>query len=225
MGEQTREGRGEMFIVSAPSATGKTTLIRRVFDKLSAEARDLAFSVSHTTRPPREGEVDGRDYHFVGDEEFGRMISANAFLEWAMVHGRLYGTSHAEIERLRDSGSDVVLDLDVQGAEQVLSQHPEVPAIFILPPSYQEMERRLRRRGLDDAEQIELRLQDAVGEMTCYGRYEYVIVNDDLDRASEAFAAIILARRSRRDRMQDQIEGVLAGFPKPAGSPVSGNSV
>ncbi|MCP3964464.1 MAG: guanylate kinase [bacterium] len=222
MSDEVRAGRGELFIVSAPSAAGKTTLIRRVFDKLDAAPWSLAFSVSHTTRPPRNGEVDGRDYHFVGLEEFERLIAEDAFLEWAVVHGRLYGTSRAEIDRLRETGSDVVLDLDVQGAEQVLRLHPEVPAIFILPPSYQEMERRLRRRGLDAAEQIELRLQDALGEMGCYGSYEYVIVNDDLDRASEAFAAIILARRFRRDRVQDQIEGVLEGFPRPAHGSVSG---
>ncbi len=208
-------GAGELFILSAPSATGKTTLIRRLFERHRELARGLAFSVSHTTRPPRTGEVHGRDYYFVDREAFEAMIAGGAFLEWAIVHGRLYGTSLAEIERLQARGRDVILDIDVQGAVQVLDRRPEVPSIFILPPSYGEMERRLRARDLDDAEQMERRLRDAEEEMRFYRRYEYVIVNDDVERASEALAAIFLARRFRRDRMQRQIERVLEGFPAP----------
>ena len=213
MSSESRADRGELFIVSAPSAAGKTTLIRRLFARLDGSTGSLAFSVSHTTRPPRTGEVDGRAYHFVGLEQFERMIAEDDFLEWAVVHGRLYGTSRAQVDRLRESGSDVILDIDVQGAVQVLSTDSRVPAIFILPPSYREMERRLRHRGLDDTEQIELRLRDAQEEMRCFRSYDYVIVNDDIDRASEALAAIILARRCRRERMQKQIERVLHGFP------------
>ena len=208
-------GGGEMFILSAPSATGKTTLIQRLFERYPELAGGLAFSVSHTTRPPREGEVHGESYYFVEEREFERLIDAGAFLEWAVVHGRLYGTSHAAVRRQCGAGLDVILDIDVQGARQVLRLHPGVPSIFILPPSYEEMERRLRSRGLDDAEQMERRLATAREEMRCYASYEYVILNDDLERASEALAAIFLARRFRRDRMQTQIEKVLSGFPLP----------
>ena len=201
--------------MSAPSATGKTTLIQRFFARYPAAAERLAFSVSHTTRPPRTGEVPGQNYYFVTAREFEEMIAADAFLEWAEVHGRLYGTSRAEIEQLREDGKDVILDIDVQGAQQILEKDPQVPAIFVLPPSYSEMERRLRARGLDDEEQMLCRLRNAREEMLCYDRYEYVIVNDELDRASEALAAIFLASQSRRNRMQSQIDRVLAGFPLP----------
>ncbi len=221
---------GELFILSAPSATGKSTLIQRLMTQYSEVSSRLAFSVSHTTRPPRVGEIDGEHYYFVTQQTFDDMIAADAFVEWAVVHGLHYGTSKAEIERLQAVGNDVILDIDVQGAEQVLRQQPGVPSIFILPPSYQEMERRLRSRALDDSEQIERRLINARREMLCYGSYQYVILNDELDRACEALAAIFLARRFQRDRMQTQIERVLSGFEKPslsfhAGStPTSGGS-
>ncbi|MEM7354505.1 MAG: guanylate kinase [Acidobacteriota bacterium] len=216
--EATGQGagdRGELFILSAPSATGKTTLIRRLLSRYGELAERMAFSVSHTTRPPRTGEIPGEHYYFVSRDEFEQMIADDAFLEWARVHGRFYGTSRAEIERLRRSGRDVILDIDVQGAHQILRREPEIPAIFILPPSYEEMERRLRSRALDDDEQITTRLRNAAEELLCYEAYEYVIVNDDLDRACEALAAIFLACRSRRDRMQSQIDRVLTGFPLP----------
>ncbi len=215
MNENTPGDEGELFILAAPSAAGKTTLKNRLFSHHQELAGRLAFSVSHTTRPPRAGEVDGRDYYFVGEEEFQSLIAAGAFLEWAVVHGRLYGTSSAEIEKRCLGGSDVILDIDVQGAQQVLKRHPGVPSIFILPPSYQEMERRLRTRGLDDAEQIERRLYNARQEMRYLEAFEYVIINDDLDRAAEALAAILLTRRFRRDRMQPQIAQILEGYPSP----------
>lgn len=215
-------GSGELFILSAPSAVGKTTLIRHLFEHHRDLAAGLAFSVSHTTRPPRRGEVQGRDYYFVSRREFDEMIAAGAFLEWAVVHGRHYGTSKAEVERLTAAGKDVLLDIDVQGACQILERRLGVPAIFVLPPSFEEMERRLRSRGLDDAEQMERRLLDAREEMRYFQSYEYVILNDDVERASAALAAIFLARRCRRDRMQSQIRRVLEGFPqqKPSGPQV-----
>lgn len=206
---------GEMLVLSAPSAVGKTTLIRRVFERYPRLAQRLAFSVSHTTRPPRPGEVEGESYHFVERTEFERMIAAGDFLEWAVVHGRLYGTSHAAVRELCNAGFDVVLDVDVQGARQISERHPEVPSIFILPPSYEEMERRLRSRGQDSEEQILRRLSNAREEMRCYSNYEYVILNDELERACEALAAIFLARRCRRDRMRSEIDRVLGGFPPP----------
>ena len=205
--------RGELIILSAPSATGKTTLIGRLFSEHPEVAEHLAFSVSHTTRPPRTGEVPGKHYYFVDSREFEAMIAADAFLEWARVHGCLYGTSREEVERLLEAGKDVILDIDVQGAQQILERHPNVPAIFLLPPSYEEMERRLRSRALDDEEQVTRRLRVAGEEMLCYESYDYVILNDDLKRASEALAAVFLARRFRRTRMQNQIDRVLSGFP------------
>ncbi len=214
---------GELFILSAPSAVGKTTLKNRLFSHHRQLTERLAYSISHTTRPPRSGEVEGRDYYFVDHRQFEALIEGDAFVEWAIVHGNLYGTSRAEVDRLRQEGWDVLLDIDVQGARQVLERHPEVPAVFILPPSYAEMERRLRARGLDDAEQIERRLLDARDEMQYLESYKYVIVNDDLDRATEALAAILLARRCRRRRMQRQVAQVLEGFPTPDREPVSGS--
>ena len=219
VGTVDTEGRGELFILSAPSATGKTTLIGRLFSQHPEAAEHLAFSVSHTTRPPRTGEIPGEHYYFVDRREFDLMIETDAFLEWAEVHGRLYGTSKEEIDRLLADGKDVILDIDVQGAQQILARHPDVPAIFLLPPSYEEMERRLRSRALDDEEQITRRLRVAGEEMRCYEGYEYVILNDNLDRASQALAAIFLARRFRRDRMQNQIDRVLGGFSRsPTGA-------
>ena len=214
-GATNSTGRGELFIFSAPSAAGKTTLKNRLFSHHQRLARRLAFSVSHTTRPPRSGEIHGRDYYFVEASRFEELIAADAFLEWAVVHGRHYGTARAEIERLSRAGTDVILDIDVQGAVQVLERQPDLPSIFILPPSYEEMERRLRSRGLDDAAQIKRRLQIARSEMRYLDRYDYAIVNDDLDRAVEALAAILLARRFRRHRMQEQVAQVLEGWPRP----------
>ncbi len=214
---------GELFILSAPSAAGKTTLKNRLFSHHPRLARRLDFSVSHTTRPPRTGEVDGKDYYFVDASEFEALIERDAFLEWAMVHGRHYGTSRAEVERRTRGGIDVILDIDVQGAVQVLERRPEAPSIFILPPSYREMEQRLRTRGLDDETQIERRLLDAREEMRYLESYDYVIVNDDLDRATEALAAIFLARRRHRERMQTQIRHVLDSFPTPVRVPLPGS--
>ncbi len=218
--------RGELLVMSAPSAAGKTTLKNRLFSHHPELARRLAFSVSYTTRPPRAGEVHGQDYYFVDLEEFEAMIAADAFLEWAMVHGRHYGTSREQVDALCGGGSDVILDIDVQGAVQVLERQPEVPAIFILPPSYLEMERRLRSRDLDDDEQIERRLINAGKEMRYLDHFEYAIVNDDLDRATKALAAIVLSRRCRRTRMQQQIAQVLGGYPSSdrALPPGSGDS-
>ena len=213
--ERRVEDPGELFVLSAPSAAGKTTLIRRLFEAYPHLAETLVFSVSHTTRRPRSDEVDGRDYHFVSGDEFEEMIAAGRFLEWAVVHGRRYGTSAEAVDRSLATGRDVILDIDVQGALQVFRLRPEAPSIFILPPSYEVLEQRLRDRASDDPAQIERRLKTAREEMRYYRRYDYAILNQDLDRASEALAAVILARRSRRPRMQRQIERVLDRFPTP----------
>jgi guanylate kinase len=206
--------RGELFIVSAPSGAGKTTLIRNLLNGGLGAAGGIAFSVSHTTRRPRAGEVEGRDYHFVALPEFQQMVDAGLFLEWAEVHGHRYGTSKEEVFPRLEQGLDVVLDIDVQGAEQVQARCPQAHSIFVLPPSYEDLERRLAARGLDDAATIRGRLDVSLWEISRYDRYQYVIVNDDARRASEALASIILEKRHRQERMHDRIQRVLTSFPR-----------
>jgi guanylate kinase len=204
---------GELFILSAPSGAGKTTLIQSLMTVGESFAHfDVAFSVSHTTRKPRPGEIEGRDYHFVDHAIFQDMIAAGAFLEWAKVHDNYYGTSRQEVFPRLERGIDVLLDIDVQGAEQVLAQHPQAHSIFVMPPSYEDLERRLYRRGVDDERAIARRLAVSVSEIGRYDRYRYVIINDDARRASEALAAIILDKRHRRARMQPKIQEILRDF-------------
>ena len=203
---------GELFILSAPSGTGKTTLIQSLFAGRLSGFGGLAFSVSHTTRKPRQGELDGRDYHFVDHATFQAMIAGEAFLEWAEVHDNFYGTSLEEVFPRLEKGLDVLLDIDVQGAERVLSRCPQAHSIFLMPPSYEDLERRLRRRGLDDEQAIARRLAVSLWEIGRYDRYHYVIINDDAHRASEALAAIILDKRHRRARMQPRVQEILRDF-------------
>lgn len=204
---------GELFILSAPSGAGKTTLIQSLMTVGESFAHfDVAFSVSHTTRKPRPGEIEGRDYHFVDHATFQDMIATGAFLEWAKVHDNYYGTSQQEVFPRLERGIDVLLDIDVQGAEQVLARHPQAHSIFVMPPSYEDLERRLYRRGVDDERAIARRLAGSVSEIGRYDRYHYVIVNDDARRASEALAAIILDKRHRRARMQPKIQEILRDF-------------
>lgn len=207
--------RGELFILSAPSGTGKTTLIQGMLRGPLAPFGHLAFSVSHTTRTPRNGETDGVDYHFVDRSTFHRMMAEDAFLEWAEVHGNFYGTAKAEVFPRLDAGCDVLLDIDVQGAQRVIAQHPEAHSIFVVAPSYADMERRLRKRGLDDEATIARRLAVSLWEVRRYELYEYVIINDDAARASDVLAAIILEKRHRRARMKPRVEDVLARFLPP----------
>jgi guanylate kinase len=204
--------RGELFILSAPSGTGKTTLIQTMLSGGLALFGGLAFSVSHTTRRPRSGEVDGKDYHFVTPETFREMIAGDRFLEWAQVHDNYYGTSYDEVLPRLERGIDVLLDIDVQGAEQVMARCPEAHGIFVLPPSYQDLERRLRSRGLDDDPTIAKRLAVSLTEIKRYDQYQYVIINDDARRASEVLAAIILEKRHRRERMKTRVQEILHDF-------------
>ena len=204
--------RGDLFILSAPSGAGKTTLIRKMMEGPVGLHGGTVFSVSHTTRAPREGEVDGRDYHFVSADRFQRMIANEEFLEWEEVHGNYYGTSLAEVRPRLEEGLDVILDIDVKGAETVLSHEEDAIGIFILPPSYAALEARLRSRGLDDPTEISRRLAVSLWEIRRYQQYEYVIINRDVERASEALASVILARRHRAGRCREAAEAVLRDF-------------
>jgi guanylate kinase len=203
---------GELFILSAPSGAGKTTLIQNLMTGRFSDIGGLAFSVSHTTRQPRQGEADGRDYHFVDHATFLGMIEGDAFLEWAKVHDNYYGTSRDEVFPRLQQGTDVLLDIDVQGAEQVVGRCPDAQSIFVLPPSYEALEGRLRSRALDDDSTIARRLGVSLGEVMRYESYRYVIINDDARRASEALAAIILEKRARRERMQSRVQEILRDF-------------
>lgn len=189
--------KGKLFILSAPSGAGKSTVLSRVMAQLNG----LAFSISHTTRSPRIGEKDGREYHFVDKTEFTRMIHEKQFLEFALVHGNYYGTSRLALKQQLDQGLDVILDIDVQGA-RIVRESGELPAVyvFLAPPNIAELERRLRERALDSEETIAKRLTNAHNELRAVEEYEYLIVNDNLDEAVQMFAAVILAERARGRR-------------------------
>ena len=191
-------GQGQLFILSAPSGAGKTTLLKEVMPRMAG----LAFSVSHTTRSPRSGEKDGVDYHFVSVEEFRVMRDQGLFLEWAEVHGNFYGTSRPAVEKQLEQGLDIILDIDVQGAA-IIARDGTVAAVsvFIAPPSLFELEKRLRGRGTDSEETIELRLKNAAWEMEAVPDYEYLVINDSLEEAAATLQAVIIAERSRGHRL------------------------
>jgi guanylate kinase len=199
---------GQLYIVSAPSGGGKTTILKQVMADLPA----LSFSVSHTTRPPRQNETDGHDYHFTDRARFSQMRDQQKFLEWAEVHGNLYGTSLNSVTEQLAAGTDVILDIDVQGARQVQEATDLRPiSIFIIPPSLAELERRLTGRAADqhEREAIKLRLDNAVREMADINRYDHLIVNDELNEAVAMVRAVILAERSR-------VRRAFSGLPLPA---------
>jgi guanylate kinase len=188
--------RGTLIVVSAPSGAGKTTLCREVRLCLP----DLAYSVSYTTRPPRPGEVDGTDFHFVTEPAFATLRAAGAFAEWAMVHGNLYGTHAATLERALLEGRDILLDIDTQGARQLRGRYPEAVLVFIIAPSMAELEQRLRERRSDPEREIRRRLNRAREEIELWRQYDYLIVNRDLKEATEHLAAVIQAERCRTSR-------------------------
>lgn len=200
---------GILFVLSAPSGCGKSTILKRVM----ADLPGLVFSVSHTTRSPRPGENKGQDYHFVSREEFLaiRQREPSGFLEWAEVHGNLYGTSREEVERHLLAGRDVVLDIDVQGAMQVLEAVDPV-TVFITPPTIIELERRLRGRGTESEEDLALRLVNAKKELGYRDRYDYLVVNDRLPEAVESLRAVIIAERCRRRRSLEGRPLNISGF-------------
>jgi guanylate kinase len=202
--------RGNLFIVSSPSGGGKTTLIRRLI--ADPPGAPLHFSVSHTTRPMRAGEKDGREYHFVTDEAFRKMVSRRAFLEHNVVHGRRYGTSRAEVLPHLSRGEDVVLDIDVQGARDIRKAYPRAVSIFIVLPNLAELERRLRLRGLDSQEEIRRRLRAARVEIRKARQFQYVIVNDDLERATLELQSIVRATRVTFARQKTRLDRVFREF-------------
>lgn len=199
---------GRLFIVSAPSGAGKTTLVERLVEQLPG----LHMSRSYTSRPARSGETDGVDYNFVSRERFEEMISAGEFLEWADVFGNLYGTRAADTDALLDGGNDVVLVIDVQGARQVRAQGREMSTIFVMPPSQSVLERRLRGRSQDSEEAIQRRLGVARDEVAAFAEYDYIVLNDELTAAVDRLRAIVLAERSRRTRMRDVALSIVKTF-------------
>jgi guanylate kinase len=200
--------RGLLFIVSAPSGTGKTTLVERLVQVLP----NLRMSRSYTSRPARAGEHDGVDYNFISRDRFERLIDGDAFLEWADVFGNLYGTALADVQAMLDEGQDVVLVIDVNGARQVKKRGVDHTAIFVMPPSFQVLEQRLRGRSKDTEDQMQRRLHTARTEASTYADYDYVVVNDDLEPTVVRLQEIIAAERSRTHRMKRVAEGILKTF-------------
>jgi guanylate kinase len=205
---------GALFIVSSPSGGGKTTMIRRVMAELESEGRRAHFSVSHTTRAPRPAERDGVDYHFIDRQRFLAMVERREFLEFAEVHGNLYGTSRGEVEPRLAGGVAVFLDIDVQGARQVRASIPDAVKVFVFPPSHAELLRRLRERRQDDEITITLRMRNSLKEMREYGDFDYVIINDRLEVATQALASVVAATWLRPGRMRGAVEAIIAGFER-----------
>ncbi len=195
-------------MISAPSGAGKTTLVANLLRSLPG----LRFSVSHTTRRPRPGEREGREYFFVSRGRFEGMVKRGEFVEWAEVHGHLYGTSWKALRDAQAGGSDVLLDIDVQGHRKVRRRLREAASIFVLPPSFRELERRLRRRHLDQPAEIERRLADARREIHYWPEYDFLIVNDALASAVRALRSIVVGSRYRRLAQQDCAREIANGF-------------
>jgi len=201
-------GNANIFIVTAPSGAGKTSLVA----SLASEMDDLLVSVSHTTRPIRTGEVDGENYHFVQRNEFEQMIADGQFLEYAEVFGNYYGTSIPAVLQCTEIGSDVILEIDWQGAEQARQRLPDTVSIFVLPPSREVLFARLQKRGTDSEEVIARRTQEAVEEMRHYDACDYLLINDDFDQTLAEFRSIILSCRARLERRQVDYADLIAGL-------------
>lgn len=184
--------RGKLFVISGPSGVGKGTLLARVFKAIP----DLVYSISCTTRTARPGERDDVDYRFISDDEFQKRIADDEFLEWAQVHGHCYGTLTADVESALDKGKDIILEIDVQGAAQVKKKLPDAVTVFILPPSVEVLEQRLRGRNTESEQSLQLRLRDARMELECRTDFDYLVVNDDLDRAAAELESVIRRLRS-----------------------------
>src|SRR3984885_408819 len=203
-----------VFIISAPSGSGKSTLVSR----LLREVEGLTFSVSYTTRKPRGNEVDGQAYHFIDRENFEQRLAAHEFLEYAEVFGNYYGTHSDALTIAQAHGEDLVLDIDVQGAAQLKKRIPDAVSIFVLPPSREVLEQRLRARSQDKEEVIRRRLADAAREIRNYRLYDYVLVNNDLNLAVETLKAVVRAERVRRIRVEEKIQPILDTFGTTMGA-------
>ena len=199
---------GNLYIVSAPSGSGKTTLLQHLLRTF----KTLKFSVSHTTRQARTGERDGVDYFFTDRENFLRMADRGEFLEWAEFNGQLYGTSKAFVEQHLQRDQDVILDIDVQGAKQVKSKMIDAVAIFVLPPSFTELERRLKSRMLESDDVIRRRLEIAKGEILFYREYDYIVINDVLDSSIQTLECIVRSGTAVPRRQKARIEEIIASF-------------
>lgn len=195
---------GRFFVISAPSGTGKTTILKRVL----REFPEMEFSISYTTRPPRPGERDGVEYHFVSHDEFQRMLKGGVFAEWTNLLGNYYGTSKVFLEECFAQDIDVILDIDTQGAERIHKNYRNGVFIFILPPEIEELEKRLTRRGSESQEMIDLRIRNASKEIEKVDNYDYVVINDRIDGAVQRIKAIIVAEKCRRDRVLYRLKGI-----------------
>ncbi len=199
---------GQLYIFSAPSGAGKTSLVEALLKSTSG----IAVSVSHTTRAMRPGEEDGVHYHFIGTDEFEKMVEAGAFLEDAKVFDNYYGTSQQAVEEQLREGEDVILEIDWQGAQQVRKLMPYAISVFILPPSRDALEQRLNARGQDSAEVIARRMQDATNDMSHYVEFDYLIINDDFDEAVQQLRCIVVAQRQRIGVLSQREQATLAGL-------------
>jgi guanylate kinase len=200
--------RGLLFIVSAPSGAGKTTLVERLVE----QTPHLKMSRSYTSRPARQGETNGVDYNFVTRARFEEMIAAGDFLEWAPVFGNLYGTGASDTEVILATGDDVVLVIDVQGARKVRAQGLETSAVFVMPPSLEELEQRLRGRSKDSEADIQRRLQVARDEVAAFTEYDFVVVNDEVTAAVDRLRSIVIAERARLQRMRREASIIVRTF-------------
>ena len=198
-------GGGILFVITAPSGAGKTSLCWAVIK----QAPGLSFSVSHTTRPPRPGEREGIDYHFVNNETFDRMIKEDRFLEWANVYGNRYGTSREEVERAKREGVDLLIEIDRQGARQIRAKFPEAVGVFVVPPSLETLRQRLVARGTDNPKEIEKRLAIATDELNDYLLFDYAIINDDFEKATLNLKSIICAERNKVKRQEKKLHKIL----------------
>jgi guanylate kinase len=198
--------RGKLFVIAAPSGAGKTSLVRALMERRPA----LRFSISYTTRRQRPNEREGRDYFFVEKPEFERMVAAGEFLEHARVFDNCYGTSRAQVEQLLDRGQDVLLEIDWQGAQQIRRALPECRTIFVLPPSREALEQRLRGRGTDSDEVIARRLRDSIADLSHWNEFDYIVVNDDFGRATEELDAIVTGQGEHLRRERAELQSLVA---------------
>lgn len=204
---------GTLYIISAASGAGKTTLVNAVLERVL----DLEVSVSHTTREPREGEIDGVNYHFVDTGRFEAMVEGGEFFEYATVFGNMYGTSRQHIEEQLEKGKDVILEIDWQGARQIRKLMPDCRSVFIVPPSTEALRQRLTSRGTDDESVIARRMQEAISEMSHYVEFDYLVINDDFDEARDNLAAIIRGNRMLHEHQQQKHGDLLARLLGSAG--------